>query len=222
MEAPIDAGTPSRPPSGSAALPLPVLDVPLLLSTTRLIELPAIHLSRASDGSAPRLATALRIGLRGGVLLVRFDGRDEGAVATHTRRDGPLWTEDVFEVFLTPHDPPTTYYEFEVNPLGTVFDARIESPRLVRPTICVDVLWNCRGFTARAERREGRWSALLRIPLAALEPPPGARWRANFFRVDRAWPEELSAWSPVGEPVDFHTATRFGFLRFRGPDLPEG
>ncbi len=144
---------------------------------------------------------------------MRFDGRDREVVATKSRRDDSLWEEDVFEVFLSPHDPPNVYYEFEVNPLGALFDARIESPKLRRPTICVDVAWDCPGFRARVRRRAGSWSARLRIPLAPLaagETP--AKWRANFFRVDRGRQDEFLAWSPVGSPVDFHRADRFGTL----------
>ena len=134
-------------------------------------------------------------------------------MATRERRDDALWEEDVFEVFLTPADPPTRYYEFEVNPLGAVFDACIDSPRLSRPTICVDVLWDCPGFGARVRRAPGRWSARVTIPLTALAPDGiPLRWRANFFRVDRGAPDELTAWSPVGSPVDFHRADRFGTL----------
>jgi hypothetical protein len=58
---------------------------------------------------------------------------------------------------------------------------------------------------------------VLRIPIAPLaghEPP--ARWRANFFRVDRGGfknPDEFSAWSPaMASPPDFHDARRFGSL----------
>lgn len=180
-------------------------------------------MSDAATGASPRWKTAVRVGLRGGALLVRFDGRDGGVVATKTRRDDALFEEDVFEVFLTPHDPPTVYYEFEVNPLGTLFDARIESPRLRRPTICVDVEWNCPGFRARVDRRVASWSARLTIPLAPLAPEGlPSFWRANFFRIDRgggAAPDEYSSWSPVGAPPDFHRADRFGVLTMVGSDL---
>ena len=172
-------------------------------------------MKNAADGATPRLPTALRIGLRGETLAVRFDGRDLGWSATKTRRDDSLWEEDVYEVFLSPEDPPHIYYEFEVNPLGTVFDARVESPRLCRPTICVDLLWNCPGFTARVRRRTKSWSARLGIPLRRLAGPgPLPReWRANFFRVDRGAVDEFSAWSPVfRDPPDFHDGRRFGTL----------
>ncbi len=171
-------------------------------------------------GGAPRLRTAVRVAFRDGTLLVRFDGRDDGAVATLTRRDEPLWTEDVYEVFLTPADPPTVYFELEINPLGTLFDARVESPDLVRRTMRADPSWNLRGFSGRTRVRAERWSAVLKIPLAGLTDggPAPQTWRANFFRVDRGASDEFSAWSPTGiHPADFHLAERFGIL-----ELPAG
>lgn len=154
------------------------------------------------------------MGLRDGALVVRFDGRDEGTVATLRGRDEPLWTEDVYEVFLSPFDPPAVYFEFEVNPLGTLFDARIESPDLARGSMRVDVSWNLAGFSGRTRVRAGRWSAVVTIPLAPLAPAEIPRtWRANFFRVDRGVADEFSAWSPIlADPPDFHAPARFGFL----------
>jgi hypothetical protein len=196
---------------------LPELSVPRLPATGRLVELPPIPLFDARTGKPPRLKTALRLGARNGALCVRFDGRDEGVVATHTRRDAPLWEEDVFEVFLAPGDEASRlYYELEVNPLGALFDARVASPDLRRATMRVDSSWTCPGFDARVTRGRGRWSASLKIPLAGLvsgEPPRA--WRANFYRIDRGASDEFSAWSPTfADPPDFHVPERFGILRF--------
>jgi len=196
------------------SLAIPVLPVPSLSPTDRLVELPAIRLSDARTGERPRLSTALRVGRRGDELCVRFDGRDDGVVATHTHRDAPLWEEDVFEVFLSPADPPRHYYEFEVNPLGTLFDARVDSPDLRRATMRVETAWDCPGFAARVSRGPGRWSASLRIPLGAMTPAPIPRlWRANFYRIDRGALDEFSGWSPtLLDPPDFHVPERFGVL----------
>jgi hypothetical protein len=189
------------------------VQVPSLGPTDRLVSLAPLHLTNSADGRPPRLATAIRVGARDGALLVRFDGRDRGVVATLTGRDDPLWKEDVFEVFLAPADPPTVYYEFEVNPLGALFDARVESPEGRRESMKVDVSWNCPGFSARVRRREGAWSAVLRIPLAPMAPGGALSWRANFYRIDRGDTDEYSAWSPTGaDPPDFHRPDRFGFL----------
>lgn len=151
---------------------------------------------------------------------MRFDCRDDGTVATLRGRDEALWTEDACEVFLSPFDPPNVYFEFEVNPLGALFDARVESPDLARHTMRVDPSWNLAGFSGRSRVRPGRWSAVLKIPLAPLAPEGVPRmWRANFFRVDRGDPDEFSAWSPtLADPPDFHVPARFGSLKL--PALP--
>jgi hypothetical protein len=191
----------------------PRWNVPGLEPTDRLVELPPVALRDSGNGAVPRLSTAVRAGFRDGALLVRFDGRDRGSVATLTRRDDPLWKEDVFEVFLSPHDPPLVYYEFEVNPLGALFDARVESREGRRATMRVDVSWNCPGYSARVRRREYRWSALLRIPLSPMGGENVTRWRANFYRIDRGERDEYSAWSPTfSDPPDFHVPARFGYL----------
>jgi len=194
----------------------PSVRVPALGPTDRLVALPPFALKNSADGGPPRLATAVRVGARDGALLVRFDGRDRGVVATLTGRDDPLWKEDVFEVFLSPADPPAIYYEFEVNPLGALFDARIESPEGRRETMRADISWNCPGFSARVRRREGAWSAVLKIPLAPMAD--GVKiWRANFYRIDRGEPDEYSAWRPTGaDPPDFHRPDRFGSLELPG------
>src|SRR5262249_33304614 len=155
-----------------------------------------------------------RVGLRGDSLLVRFDGHDDGIVASLDRNHAPLWTEDVFEVFLSPAEPPTLYYEFEVNPLGAVWTGRVESPGLERSSMRIDSSWRCGGFWARVTRGRRRWSACLRIPLEVIaggSAPP--RWRANFYRVDRGRIDAYSAWSPtLADPPDFHVPRRFGTL----------
>jgi hypothetical protein len=215
---------------GDPELELPQIAVPLLAQTQRLVSLPPVELRDAATGETPRFRTAVRVGVREGALLVRFDGRDDEVVATLRRRDEPLWTEDVFEVFVTPFDPPKLYFEFEINPLGALFDARVTSPDLVRQTMSVDVAWNLSGLRGRSRVRPGRWSALLTIPLALLVElplPPGEgrgegepsrrefprSWRANFYRVDRGVKDEFTAWSPTRRvPPDFHEARRFGRL----------
>ena len=195
--------------------PLPELSVPRLAATDRLVALSPLSLRDARAGAAPRLRTAVRVGLRGGDLCVRFDGRDDGVVASLTDRDGPLWQEDVFEVFLSPEDPPRLYYEFEVNPLGTLFDARVSSPDLARATMRVETAWDCAGFAARVTRGPGRWSASLRIPLGPLcGRNRRPRWRANFYRIDRGTLDEYSSWSStLADPPDFHVPERFGVLK---------
>src|SRR5438477_144038 len=86
-----------------------------------------VALVRATDGRAPRLATEIMTYFDDEYLSIIFQAEDDEIVATMYDHDAPLWQEDVLEAFLAPADG-ATYYEIEVNPLGTTFDARIDSP----------------------------------------------------------------------------------------------
>jgi hypothetical protein len=183
---------------------------------------PAVALRRAQDGAAPEQATAVRIAHDLHALLLRFDCDDRDIWATHAQRDAPLWEEEVVELFVAPgeHDP-SQYVEIEVNPLGTIFDARVASPNGRRDSMSVDPSWNAAGLVAEVCRPSpGRWRAELAIPwsdLCAGAPP--RVWRANLFRIERprdADPE-FSCWSPtLSDPPDFHRPAFFGRLLLDG------
>jgi hypothetical protein len=178
-----------------------------------------VPLRRATDGSTPRQSTSVAAYYDDDFLSVVFVADDDEIVATYREHDEPLWQEDVVEIFLAPTGL-TPYFEIEVNPLGTTFDARIDSPNGVRATMTTDLAWSCTGLFAALRRDDGRTShVVIRLPFAAFGafPKPGHEWRANFFRVDRspAHGDELSAWQPsLKTPADFHVAAVFGTLRF--------
>ena len=94
---------------------------------------------RATDGEKPRLPTSIALFADDECLTALFLARDDGVVATHFERDAPLYEEDVVELFLAPREP-TRYFEFEVSPLGTIFDARIESPNGTRDGMRADIV----------------------------------------------------------------------------------
>ena len=185
--------------------------------------LPA-RLRRSGDAAPPRLATSVAAWFDADRLSVLFSGADDHVVARHFERDAPLYEEDVVEVFLAPA-AATVYFELEVSPKGTLFDARIESPDGERSTMRADRAWDCEGLFAavRTASESGGISTLdilLRIPFAALDratPAAGETWRANFFRIDRhpVHGDEFSAWQPTFRtPPDFHVTGSFGTLRF--------
>ena len=178
-----------------------------------------ITLTRATDGLSPRQATSVGVYYDDDFLTVVFEAEDDEIVATFLGHDEPLWQEDVFEVFLAP-EGLTPYFEIEVNPLGTTFDARIDSPDGVRTTMSADLAWTCDGLFAALRRDDSRTlCAVIRIPFGPLggAPKPGREWRANVFRVDRsaAYGDDFYAWQPAMKtPPDFHVAAAFGALRF--------
>jgi hypothetical protein len=77
-------------------------------------------------------------GARGGL------DREQPSMLAH---DAPIYEQDVVEVFFAP-DETTRYFELEVSPRGTVFDARVESPDGNRATMHVDRGWDCEGLVA--------------------------------------------------------------------------
>ena len=178
-----------------------------------------VALKRSTDGGAPRLATSVAAFYDHDFLTIVFDAEDDEIVATYLGHDEPLWQEDVVEIFIAP-EGLTPYFEIEVNPLGTTFDARIDSPDGVRATMKTDVAWTCDNLFAALRRDDGkRMQIVIRIPFASLNKRPNAgdEWRANFFRIDRSAThgDDFSAWQPTMKtPPDFHVAAAFGALRF--------
>lgn len=177
-----------------------------------------VSLRRATDGAAPRLATSVAAYYDDECLTLVYRADDDGTVASMYSHDEPLWKEDVVEIFLAP-EGLTPYYEIEISPLGTAFDARIDSPDGIRATMVVDLDWTCDGLFAAVRRDDDRTlQIVMRLPFAAFGKTPraGDAWRGNLFRVDRSPSgDEYSAWQPtLKTPADFHVTAAFGVLRF--------
>jgi hypothetical protein len=183
-----------------------------------------VRLRRATDGKAPRLATTVAAYYDDQLLTILFSAADDHIVATHLGHDEPLYEEDVVEAFLAPRTR-RQYFEIEVNPLGTTFDARIDSPDGIRATM-IAVAWECEGLVVAirkmiSARNVMTIDTVMRVPFASVgsgAPGNGDSWLANFFRVDRHPGEgdEYTAWRPtMKDPPDFHVAEAFGQLIFR-------
>lgn len=178
-----------------------------------------VELRRSTDGGAARQPTSAAIYFDDEILTVVFAGVDDRVVATLLTHDEPLYQEDVVEVFLAP-SRLEEYFEIEVNPLGTTFDARIESPDGVRSTMKTDLGWTCEGLFAGMRRDGEAFAVVIRIPFAALArtaPKAGEMWRCNLFRIDRhpVHGDDFLAWQPtMRTPPDFHVPAAFGTLRF--------
>lgn len=168
-------------------------------------------------GEAAAQATQVRAVWDEKAWSLLFEVEDTRPWATLTARDGPLWTEEVVEVFVDPVGDLGSYFEVEINPLGTVVDL------VLRRTLSgwrKDFAWSVEGLGSAVRRTANGWAAELRIPFAALmsdSPAPGTCWRVNFLRIDR--PDGpgsdgvLSAWSPTGIR-NFHRAECFGTMEF--------
>ncbi len=169
----------------------------------------------ASGAGAATLQTQVRVVWTETALHVSFWCEDPEPWATMRRRDDSLYEEEVVEVFLAPYSDRTTYFEFEINPLGTLFDALIHLPR--QGSIEVHREWDCMGLLGSARLEPGGWQASLCIPFAGLgvHPSAGETCAVNFYRIERRPRNEYSSWSPLyTDPPAYHTPERFGTIRF--------
>lgn len=182
---------------------------------------------------SPRFGTELRCLWDEQFLYVAFQCTCPDVWATRSGRDEALWEEPVCEVFLDPLGTGRSFFEFQLNPLGTVFDSFVadaaQSADWQRWS-----RWNCPGLRTavrvdgrlndRTHRDEG-WSAQFAIPLAALaaelgeaiRPAAGKLWRANFCRYDYSAElpgPELSCTAPTVGVYD--DLPRFCVLQFEG------
>ena len=161
-------------------------------------------------------------------LYVGFSCQDSRIVSTYTKRDEPLYEQDVVEVFLSLPGDLRRYFEFEFSPRNVIFDARVFNPgRASGEKMEVDTGWDCQGLQSAVRvngdledgsRRDQGWAVEVAIPFAGLgieAPSAGARWRGNFYRIDYADPVEFSARSPtLADPASYHVPERFGGLVF--------
>ncbi len=183
-------------------------------------EVEPVRLLENLGGGPAAQATRVRTCWDDGVWRVLFEADAHTPWATLTQRDAALWTEEVVEVFFDPVGDGWSYFEVEINPLGTVTDLVL---RRTASGWRKDFAWNVDGLVSHVRRTAGGWAAELAIPFDALGsasvPISGTRWRVNFLRIDRldgpgSEKRELSAWSPTGM-ANFHRYERFGTVEFR-------
>jgi len=124
---------------------------------------------------------------------------------TLTERDGIIYRDHDFEVFLDPDGDGLEYFELEINALGTEFDLFLDKPYSAGGK--AHIQWDMPGLIT-AVRLDGTlndpsdvdrgWSVEIAIPWTDLRPPgapPGRAphvgdgWRVNFSRVQ--WPLEV-------------------------------
>lgn len=184
-------------------------------------------LSRRPDGNLEYTARFKMLYSDTGVYVL-FDGSDELLTATMQEDFLDLWNEDVYECFFWTDEQHPVYFEYEISPLGYELPILVpqlngkflgwrpwhyEGERRIAKKVSV-----IGGKQASMEKVDG-WRAEVFIPYALLEPLPnvpptkGARWRANFYRVD--YDHERSTawdWSRVG--ASFHEIAKFGTLVF--------
>jgi hypothetical protein len=176
-----------------------------------------------ADGSAPASQqTRVRVCFDDDALYVRFDCDDREIWGTYTRRDEPLYEQEVVEVFIAPDAQDLVhYFEFQISPNGVLFDATVYNPTSTRDHLQWDESWLCPGIRWMAQRADAKnfWWGAFALPWAGItrDGKIPSVCRANFYRIERPrdGETEYSCWSPtLTQPADFHKPARFGYLEF--------
>ena len=118
--------------------------------------------------------------------------------ATYTERNSVIFHENNFEVFIDPNGDTHTYYEYEVNALGTEWDLLLTKP--YRDGGIPVSAWYIRGLKKGIHLKgtindpsdiDTLWRVELAFPWDILKecapgrrkPLPSEQWRINFSRV---------------------------------------
>ncbi|NLY00532.1 MAG: hypothetical protein GXY83_30930 [Rhodopirellula sp.] len=101
--------------------------------------------------------------------------KNPGALTCNVReRDGSVWQDDAFELFLTPApQSPKDFFQFVFNSAAVVYDVR-----------CGQKDWNGK-MSVKTAVASDEWTAEAAIPFADLgvsTPKPGETWLGNFCR----------------------------------------
>lgn len=179
------------------------------------------------ESAGRTLATKTKMLYSGTGLYFLFQCDDQKLTATLREDFGPLWHEDVVEVFLWPDPSVPIYFEYELSPLN------YELPILV-PNINGRAQgwqpWNYRSSkkTQHATRVQGGektsnavitgWTAEFFIPYNLMNPivpavpAPGTTWRGNLYRID--YDQGYQTWSWQKTSGSFHEPSKFGTIVF--------
>jgi hypothetical protein len=191
----------------------------------------------------PRFNTQMKILWDDECLYIAARLEDPHVWATKTKRDEIVFHDNDFEVFVDPAGHGHWYDEVEVNPLGTIFDLRLDrpyseqgtphdewSPPGLKAAVAVDGTLNDPSDVDRG------WTVEIAIPHAALvehaemplPPRVGDIWRINFSRVQ--WQHDIRdgkyvkrentrednwTWTPQ-HVINMHVPGEWGFVEFGG------
>lgn len=194
---------------------------------------------RGPEHTKPRFRTRAKLLWDDEFLYVGGQLEEPHVWSSMTERNTWLFEENNFELFLDPDGDGLNYYEFEINPLGTIWELTLPKPYAeggvavdptnlpgLRTAVQVDGTLNDPGDTDRG------WSVGVALPWADLAsynqgqtpPSPGDEWRMNLMRIEwshevvdgeyrKGTEQDFWVWSPQ-YAVDMHKPEHWGVLEF--------
>ncbi|MEX2120529.1 MAG: PQQ-dependent sugar dehydrogenase [Pirellulales bacterium] len=164
---------------------------------------------------------------------------DADLYADVEEHDGETWYNDVFELFFKPADDKPGYYEFQVNPAGTVLDMFLPRRgaggyrRFARDgEFHVEAKVALRATLNQWQDRDEGWTVEGRIPWRDFvrtggRPEVDETWKFTLCRYDYSVDfegPELSTCAPLDSlpHPNFHHFEDYATLKFEGPDRVGG
>ena len=146
--------------------------------------------------SAPTTHTTARLCYDDAFLYAALDCEDDDVFALYDQRDQNLWESDVVELFFQPDPENPMYYEFEIAPNNTVFDARMVNSgsggfqRWASWNGDIQTAVVVRGTLNEWKDRDKGYTVEIAIPWRAFDEvlhgktPTGQTWKFSAVRVD--------------------------------------
>ena len=146
-------------------------------------------------------------------LCFQYICQDSFVRSDYTKRDEPLYEQDVIEIFIDEEGNGIHYIELEISPHNVIFDAKIINNGQGKVTD-IDLAWDIEGLRTEIHRPQSEiYIYYIYIPATNFAAPleKGKTMKVNFYRIDeqRSGEREYQAWRPTGA-INFHLAQYFG------------
>jgi predicted phosphodiesterase len=126
-------------------------------------------------------------------------------IARQTERDSYVWNDDCLELFLDPSKDHKIYYQFDINPLGTIYDGTGFGDRTFNANVQVAAL-----------RGDDCWTVELAVPWKDLKVQPSVagttiRYELSRLRQRNNKEQAVMQFPPLGKAFN-HQPELFGTL----------
>jgi hypothetical protein len=138
------------------------------------------------------------------ISAVLFNPDMTNHLARYDQNDQAIYSDECLEFFLDLSGSNEEFYQFAVNSIGAVYDAKGGNSR-----------WNGRGVKVATKRFSDRWTVEMQIPFAALNRPtplPGEFWGVRLGREHHHGTPAVSI--PVVQSGSFNQRHYLGKLVF--------
>lgn len=147
-------------------------------------------------------------------IFVHFKTNEKPLLARRTERDSEVCEDSCMEIFFSPDEDDTHYFNFEINPLGTLYlhynNDRYDSHAVEAPSEL---------FEIKSVITSEYWELFYKIPFSFILTrfeKITENCKANFYKCgEHTEVEHYACWNEIHlEKPDFHCKQFFGNLVF--------